>query len=409
MELYRRERYLQKIRAFYHDEGIIKVITGVRRCGKSCLMQTIAEELRESGVAGENIVYLDLDRRGYRSIKTPDALERLIDSRIPASGRVYLFIDEVQNVEGYEELVNGYRTDGGFSIFLTGSNSYLLSGELATKLTGRYLEFELFTLDFAEYLGMKRMLGKPIDANRDAEFTDYILAGGFPKAVEYDELADKRTYVRGVIQEIFEKDIRKNRKIRHVSVFNAVRDYLINNFGATTSVGNLLEHFNKVEGVTIGRETLNRYVQILVDAKILYPCGRFDAKSRKSLLGEQKYYLADLGFYFALNTDNRINYGPVLENIVFQYARSRGYAVSVGRIGALECDFVLRDAALDYAYVQVAMTIADKDTENREYRALEKIRDAYPKYVMTLDRLLQRRNGVRHVNLVDFMAEERLF
>lgn len=410
MKLYRRERYLAKIRGFYHDEGIIKVISGVRRCGKSCLMRTIAEELMEQGVPAERITYIDLDARGNRRVRTPDQLEKLIDSHPAEPGKTqYLFIDEVQNVKGFEELINGYRTDGGYSIFITGSNSYLLSGELVTKLTGRYLEFELFTLDFSEYLGMKDHLGKPVDANRDAEFNNYILEGGFPKAVEYDSLADKRTYVRGVIQEIFEKDIKRNIKVRNVSVFNAVRDYLVNNFGATTSISNLLAYFNDVEKVPIRRETLNRYIQILVDAKILYRCSRLDMKSRRSLAREEKYYLSDLGLYFALNTDNRINYGPVLENVVYRYARSMGYEASVGRIGRLECDFVLRDQALDYSYVQVAMTIADRSVEDREYRALERIRDSYPKYVLTMDRLLQKRSGIVHANIVDFVAEERQF
>ena len=409
MQLYRRERYLRKIRGFYHDEGLIKVITGVRRCGKSCLMQTIALELEESGVSKDNIVYLDLDSRAYRRVKTPDDLEALIDAHMPQSGKAYLFIDEIQNVPNFEELLNGYRTDGGCSIFITGSNSYLLSGELATKLTGRYLEFDLFTLDFSEYLEMKGMLHKRADPSPDAELRNYILEGGFPKALEYDSLADKRAYVRGVIQEIFEKDIKRNSKIRHVSVFNAVRDYLINNFGATTSIKRLLDYFNDVEGVPMKRETLNRYIEILENAKILYRCPRFDMKSRRSLRGDQKYYLADLGFYFALNADNRINYGPVLENMVYQYARSMGYATSVGKVGKLECDFVLRDDEQDYAYVQVAMTISDTETEDREYAPLERVRDSYPKYVMTLDRLLQHRGGIRHVNLVSFIINEQSF
>lgn len=409
MKRYRREKYLNKIRGFYHDEGIIKVIEGVRRCGKSCLMETIADELIEAGIPEQNIVYIDLDSRKNRSVKTPDQLEALIDTQAPHDGRTYLFIDEIQNVEGFEDLINGYRTDGGYSIFITGSNSYLLSGELVTKLTGRCLTFELFTLDFSEYLGMKRHLGKAVDANLDVEFTNYIIEGGFPKAVEYDSLADKQAYARGVIQEIFEKDIKGRKKIRHVSVFNTVRDYLINNYGATTSVTNLLEHFNNIEKVPIKRETLNRYIEILESAKILYRCPRFDMKSKKSLRGEQKYYLADLGFYFTLNTDNRINYGPALENIVYQYSAAGGYSVSVGRVGKLECDFILRRHAQDYTYVQVSRTIASESTENREFAPLEAVRDSFPKYVMTLDRLLQQRNGIHHVNIVDFIANEQTF
>lgn len=406
MRVYHREKYLRSIRGFYHDEGLIKVISGVRRCGKSCLMLSIIDELRESGVPERNIVFIDLDARGNRKVKTVDELEELIDSSTPsdAEGTKYLFIDEIQNVEGFERLVNGYRTDGGWSIFITGSNSYLLSGELATHLTGRYLEFELYTLDFAEYLGMKRYLGKEVDSNLMSEFTEYLRFGGFPKAVEYDSEGDKRAYIRGVVQEIFEKDVKRSNKIKNVSVFNAVCDYVINNFGSTTSLKNLLAHFNDVEKVPIKRETLNRYIQILVDAKIVYRCQRFDMKSHKSLTRDEKYYLADLGFYFALNTDARINYGPVLENITYLYLRSLGYMMSVGRIGNLECDFVARKAFGDYSYIQVAMTIVSRETEDREYRPFEKIKDSYPRYLFTLDPLLQRRDGVRHLNLMEFIA-----
>lgn len=239
MRLFPRENYLKKIRGFYHDDGMIKVITGVRRCGKSCLMQCIAEELRAEGVDDEHIVFFDLDRYGYRSVKAPEQLEALIEPLLAVSGTKYLFIDEVQSVEGFEDVLNGFCTEGGFSIFITGSNSYLLSGELATKLTGRYIEFEMQTLDFGEYCQMKRFLGLPVNPNPVAEFDAYILEGGFPKAMDYPQLTDKRAYVAAVIQEIFEKDIRRRVKIKNVSVFNQVRDYVINNFGATTSIANI--------------------------------------------------------------------------------------------------------------------------------------------------------------------------
>ena len=410
MRLFPRENYLKKIRGFYHDDGMIKVITGVRRCGKSCLMQCIAEELRAEGVDDEHIVFFDLDRYGYRSVKTPGQLEALVEPLLAISGMKYLFIDEVQNVEGFEDVLNGLRTEGGFSIFITGSNSYLLSGELATKLTGRYIEFEMQTLDFGEYCQMKRFLGLPIDPNPVAEFDAYILEGGFPKAMDYPRLADKRAYVAAVIQEIFEKDIRRRVKIKNVSVFNQVRDYIINNFGTTTSLANIQSDLESKQGVKVKRETLARYLQILEDAKTVGKCARFDLKSRKSLRGEQKYYLADLSFYFALNTDNRINYGPVLENIVYRYALAQGCKVSVGRIGKLECDFVLRNPEMGYAYVQVAMTImADRATEEREYRPFQQIRDNYPKYLLTRSDPIQQRDGIIHANIPEFMQEGRTF
>ena len=409
MGVYKRENYLQYIRGFYHDNDLIKVITGVRRCGKSCLMESIAQELHENGIDDNHIVYLDLDLRKYRKIKTADQLEKLIDERTPKEGKTYLFIDEVQNVTDFEEVVNAFRGEGRHSIFITGSNSYLLSGELVTKLTGRYIEFEMFPLTFDEYLGMKEFLGKTISHDIVGEFDEFLRQGGFPKALQYDNPEDRRTYIASVIAEIFQKDIKKRIKIRNVAAFQSVQTYLINNFGTTTSLSNLLKDMDKA-GIHIKRETLSRYITILKDAKILCECNRFDLKSRRSIGGEQKFYLSDLGFYFATNTDNRINFGPSLENIVYIYARAHGYSVSIGRIGALECDFIFRRGDADYAYAQVAMTItADKATEDREYNSLEKIRDNYPKFVLTRNDIIQRRNGIIHENLPDFMKRCHAF
>lgn len=409
MTLFKRENYLNKIRAFYNDSEIIKVITGVRRCGKSSLMKTIVGELKDNGVKEDNIIFLDLDSREYRKIKTDDQLDELLESKATAEGLKYVFIDEIQNVSNFEEVVNAYRGDGDFSIFITGSNSYLLSGELATKLTGRYIEFEMFPLSFEEYLDIKKFYGKPVDANLAVELNNYLLEGGFPLAIQYDNLADKRTYVKSVITEIFEKDIKSRIKIKNREAFVKVRDYIINNYGATTSITNLQEALAK-DGLTIKRTTLDRYIKALVDAKIIYECKRFDMKSKKSLTGEKKYYLADTSFYFATNTDNRINYGPALENIVYIYARSRNYEVSIGKIGKLECDFILRDNNLNYSYVQVSYTINEsKETEDREYRPLESINDNYPKYVITTDYLLQQRNGINHVNLMEFISNKKEF
>ena len=409
MNYYKRENYLRKIRGFYEDTGLIKVITGVRRCGKSCLMGTIAEEMRERGTDDAHIVYLDLDSRPYKNITTPDHLERIIDEKTPSSGTTYLFIDEIQNVKNFEEVINAFRVEGRHSIFITGSNSYLLSGELVTKLTGRYIEFEMFPLTFDEFLGMKGFLGKGISANLVDEFDQYLRDGGFPKAVQYDSADDRRTYIESVVAEIFKKDIRRRIKIRNLSVFQKVQTYLVNNFGATTSLDNLLDDLEKAE-THIKRETLNRYIGILKDAKILYECSRFDLKSRRSIRGEQKYYLSDLGFYFATNTDNRINYGPALENVIYTYARSLGYAASIGRIGTLECDFILRRGDTGYAYVQACMTMMnDRKTEDREYAPLEKIRDNYPKYILTRNDPIQQRNGIIHRNLPEFMRASTAF
>ncbi len=409
MDWFPRENYLKKIRDFYHATDIIKVITGVRRCGKSCLMETIADELKKGGIPEENINYFDLDSKDYNKITKADQLEHLIQGVQGAEGTKYLFIDEVQNVEGFEIVLNGFRGTGEWSIFITGSNAYLLSGELMTKLTGRYIEFEMFPLSFEEYEEIKKFYGKEIAADRQQELQNYVLEGGFPRTILLDSMAAKRRYVQSVIDEIYEKDIRRRLKIRNKSTFETVQKYIINNFGATTSLKSLKKAIERT-GTPVSEATIARYIKALLDAKILCECSQFDMKSKKSLSGEKKYYLADLSFYYVKNTDNRINYGPVLENITYIYARSHDYSVSVGRIGKLECDFILRDNEMRYSYVQVSYTIAlSKETEDREYRPLESIKDNYPKYVVTIDPLLQQRNGIAHINLVDFMKNGKEF
>ncbi len=402
--IYKRQYYIDKIKGFYKSD-LIKVITGIRRCGKSCFLLSVMEDLKNSGVSENDIIYLNLDKRGFTGIKTPEALEAALDERIKDDNFKYIFIDEIQNVEGFEQVVNAFREDGNFSVFITGSNSYLLSGELVTKLTGRYVEIEMFPLNFREYLEMKDFLGKEVKRNLTAEFTEYIRYGGFPKVLEFDRADDKELYVRGVIEQILGKDVSGHRIIRNKIVFDRVMNYVINNFGATTSLSAVAEYMEKNEKITVKKETLNKYLDILEKAKIIYKCPRFDIKSKKSLKGEQKYYLADLGIYFSRNVDARINYGPVLENIVYTYLSAKGYKISVGSIGKLECDFITRTED-EYRYIQVAMTVMDPATEDREYKPFLSIRDNYPKYLLTLDPLLQKRDGVIHKNVMDFIAED---
>ena len=409
-DLYKREKYLSKIRGIYHECEIIKVLTGVRRCGKSSIMNLIAGELNANGISEENIIYINLDQKPYDKIETADALDDVISQNITSNGVNYLFIDEIQNIKGFEKVINSWREEGNISIFITGSNSYLLSGELVTKLTGRYIEFNILPLTFDEYLNMKRYLGKQISSDNLIELRNYIYDGGFPYVLRLNSLNDKRIYVQNLINEIYEKDIKKRIKIRNRSAFEVIMKYVINNFGSTTSIQNMVDDLYK-NGTHIKRETIIRYINALVNAKILLPCDRFDMKSRKSLSGEKKFYLSDLSFYYALNTDNRINFGPVLENIVYTYASSRDYMISVGRIGKLECDFILRDNEMNYSYVQVAYTILqNKETEDREYKPLESITwDNYPKYLLTTDTMLQKRNGIIHANLLEFIIDNKRF
>ena len=315
-DLYKRERYLAKIRGFYHETEIIKVLTGVRRCGKSSIMNLIMQELLDCGIKQDNILYFNLDKKKYRKIKTPDQLDELISDNSSALGTKYLFIDEIQNVKGFEEVINGWREEGDFSIFITGSNSYLLSGELVTKLTGRYIEFNIMPLSFDEYIKIKEFFGQSVSTDNLTELRNYINEGGFPYTVKLSSIDDKRTYVQDLIDEIYEKDIKRRIKIRNRSAFDSLMKYIINNYGSTTSIQNIVDDFVKNKN-SIKRDTIIRYINALLSAKVIMQCDRFDMKSRKSLNGEKKYYLSDLSFYYALNTDNRINYGPALENMLF--------------------------------------------------------------------------------------------
>lgn len=407
MELYRRENYLKRIRGFYDDTNIIKVITGIRRCGKSSLLKSIKEELKEKGVNEKDIIFIELDKKEFKEISTAKQLEKEIDKRITDEDFKYLFIDEVENVKNFEPVINAYREEGNISIFITGSNSYLLSGELITKLTGRYIEFEMMPLNFYEYIEMKKFLNKEINANIYIEFDEFIKNGGFPGALLYDNYEEKITYISSVVNQIFEKDIKNNNKIKDVALFEVIEKFIINNFGSIISVSSIYEYLVKQLKTKVDRRTIKRYIDILEKAKIIYSCDLFDIKSKIVLKGEKKYYLADFSIYYTANTDNRISYGPMLENIMFNYLKSKNYNLSVGKIGKLECDFIARKDFDKYFYIQVSKSIVDEKVEEREYKPFYEIKNMYPKYLFTSDILLQKRDGVINENIANFIYNNK--
>ena len=403
-KIYPREKYLSKIRPFY-DSDIVKVITGIRRAGKSSILKSIIDELITRGLSNR-IIYLPLDKRGYKDIITPEQLEKKIEECIKDSEKYYLIIDEVQNVKGFEKIILQYEEEG-YSVFLTGSNSYLLSDEISTKLTGRYITFEIYTLDFYEYLEMKKFFNKKINENIYEEFNSYIIEGGFPKAIEFDDLSSKQLYTREIISEIFNKDVKTRNRISNKALFERVQSYIINNYTAPFSLKNFYDSLLET-GINTKLTTLKNYIEILKKAKIIYECNRFDLKSKKSLVRDQKYYLADLALYFSFNTNNNLNYGPSLENLVYLYLVSNGYQVSVGKIGKFECDFIVRKQDGDYAYIQVTYSMTgNKKVKEREYRPFREIRDGYPRYIISLDIFKDQQEGVHHINAIDlFLGKE---
>ena len=406
-KLYKREQYLNKIRGFYNDTETIKVITGIRRCGKSSLLETIIEELKENGANDNDIIEIKLDKRPNKDIKTPEKLDKLIESYINDNNFKYIFIDEIQNVKGFEEVIESYRSENNYSIFITGSNSYLLSGELITKLTGRKIEIEMLPLNFYEYIDMKKFLNIEIKENVYEEFEQYIREGGFPGALNYNNESDRKLYVQNILDDIFIKDIKANQKIKNSELYKNIQRYIINNFGSMISASSIQKYYNSIN-INVDTRTIEKYIKLLCNAKILYPCDTFDIKSKISLSGEKKYYLADLSIYFLYNTDNRVNYGPVLENILHNYLISKGYKLSVGRIGKLEVDFIARYQNDNYFYIQVSKNIEDDKTTEREYRPFYDIKDMYPRYLFLLDLIIKDNiDGIKNVNIVKFIANNQ--
>ena len=406
-KLYKRELYLSKIRGFYNDPETIKVITGIRRCGKSSLLETIIEELKESDIKEKNIIEIKLDKRPNKNIKTAEQLDKLIETYINDNDFKYIFLDEIQNVNGFEEVIESYRNEKNYSIFITGSNSYLLSGKLITKLTGRKIEIEMLPLNFYEYIDMKRFLNIEEKDSIYEEFNEYIREGGFPGALNYSNEQDRKLYVRNILDDIFIKDIKANQKIKNSETFQNIQRYIINNFGSMISAPSIQKYYNSIN-ISIDIRTIEKYISLLCDAKIIYPCNTFDIKSKISLSGEKKYYLADLSIYFLYNTDNRFNYGPILENILHNYLISKGYNLSVGKIGKLEVDFIDRYQNDNYFYIQVSKNIDNEKTAEREYRPFYEIKDMYPRYLFLLDLIIKDNiDGIKNVNIAKFIANNQ--
>ena len=335
MQVYRREKYLKAIRGFYHDEGMIKVIMGVRRCGKSCLMRSIADELVESGVPESAIVFIDLDARGNRSVKTPDRLEALIDSSTPAraGGTKYLFVDEIQNVEGFEDLINGYRTDGGWSIFITGSNAFLLSSDLATLFTGRTFELEVFPFSFSEFC---EYYGR---TDVDDAFDDYALQGGMSGSYLYKNPVQRFKYIADVFRTLVMRDIVQRHNVRNKVMLDKIGDFMLDNVSNITSARSVANALGS-GGSAPNHKTVGAYIGYLCDAFALYRIRRYDIRGKKYLAFGVKYYLADHSFKYALLGTRDMDWGRTYENIVAIELLRRGYEVYVGTLYKKEIDFV---------------------------------------------------------------------
>jgi hypothetical protein len=398
MKELKRERYLSRIRPFYDDRDVIKVLTGVRRCGKSTMMRQIIEEIGASVADERAIVYVDLDSKKNLKVRTRDSLERLIDSGFEGyDGDRYLFVDEIQNVKGFEPLINAYRNDG-VSVFITGSNSYLLSGELVTKLTGRYVEFRIFTFSLSEVRALYLQNG--MDFNPADAFQDYLVNGGYPKSFSYPDSESRSLYIRSVIDETIKKDVLKSRKVRNKALLSKILDYILSTPGAEISSTSIADYLRS-EKIRTTPNTVNRYLDMIYASKLADRCMRFDIYGKKAMKTHYKSYVADISLHTSYpNRGHDLRMGQIIENIVFNELNARGYDVQVGKLKTSEIDFVVSDGR-GLAYVQVTYLMPTSDTEDREERPLLRIDDNYPKYIISMDPIALDRKGIKRLRLVE--------
>ena len=398
-----RKSYVDQILPFA-DMPLVKILTGVRRCGKSTIMLMLMDELKKRGIPESRIVRFNFDTLEWHNADAMQVFDQ-IKSKLSPDGRTYLFLDEIQEIENWERLVNTFMEETAYDvdIFVTGSNSKMMSSEISTYLTGRYVSFRIHPLSFAEYLEFRKQYGALYDLN--GEFLNYIEYGGFP-AVHLKPLTRDEAYV--IVRDIYNTtiltDIVKRNQIRKVDQLERIVKFAFDNIGNTFSA-NSIKGYMQSQNRKIDVETVYNYLAKLESAYILNRCPRQDLHGREILKTQEKYYLADTAFKHAVLGYRRDDISQVLENIVYLELQRRGYEVYVGKLGTKEVDFAAEKQGGNI-YVQVAYLIADRETQEREFGNLLKINDNFPKFVFSMDEVDMSQKGIVHLNIKDFLLKK---
>ena len=397
-----REKYLSKIRPFY-DQDLIKVIMGIRRCGKSVILLQIIDELKEKGIPESQIIYINFENEDYSFIKDDLDLHNYIKEKIINTEKYYLFFDEIQNVEHWEKAINSFKASKNVSIFITGSNSDLLSGELATHIAGRYVSFKVYPFTFKEVCELKNLTDKQ---DIETAFNDYIIWGGMPQRFMMTDEFQVRTYLTDVYDSILVKDIISRFNIKDLDLFNRVVEYIVTTPSQNFSADNLSNYFANKDDREVSKNTLYNYLEYMAKAMLVNKAERYDVRRKRILTGKYKYYLTDLGLGQIKNTGKRLQIGAYLENIVYNELISAGYDVKIGGIDKGEIDFIATRFK-EKIYIQVAYILADDSVVEREFGAFKTIEDNFPKYVLTMDKLDFSQDGIIHKNIIDWLLEDR--
>lgn len=400
----KRDEYIKQIVPFI-DKDVIKVLTGIRRSGKSVMLKLLMEELKNRGINENQFIYINFENLKYRNLKNYERLYDFILNKVDDKYKsYYIFLDEIQEVEEWERCVNSLRVDEDFNfdIYITGSNAKLLSGELSTYLAGRYIEFIVYPFSFKEFFEIIQEKNQEIKVKE--AFQKYVKFGGMPflHNLDYNFEASMQ-YLQDLYASIILKDITQRNNIRDTNLLERIINYIVMNIGNTFSATSISKFF-KSENRKVATETILNYIKACEEAFLVYRVARNDLLGKKILNVNEKYYIADHGIREAIMENNQKNINQVLENIVYFEMLRRGYNIKIGKVDNLEINFVCKKND-ETMYIQVSYLLASEDTKEREFSVLENIKDNYPKYVLSMDEFDMSRNGIKHVNLIEFLVK----
>lgn len=397
-----RERYLKVIRPFYQQD-LIKVLIGIRRSGKSVILTQIMDELRETGIKEDHIIYINFENFDYEPYTEPKKLNQLIKSKIKDKEKYYLFFDEIQNVDKWEKVINSFRATMNVSIFITGSNSDLLSSDLATHIAGRYVSFKVTPFTFKEVCEYKN-ISLDDTGNVEKEFIDFVEWGGMPQRLMQEDELSTKTYLQDIYDSIIIKDIVKRFNIKDIDLLNRIVTYILTTPSQTFSASSLSDYFQSVSR-KVSLETVYNYINYIMRSMLIEKAERYDIRGKKILTGKYKYYLTDLGFTKILSDGKKAQMGSYLENIIFNELISRGYTVNIGNTDNGEVDFIAIKFK-EKIYVQVTYYLNDDKVVKREFGAYNQIEDNYPKYILSMDKFDLSQDGIIHKNIIDWLLEK---
>ena len=396
-----RERYLREIRPFYKQE-LIKVLIGIRRSGKSVILTQIMNELQADGIDEKHIIYINFEDFDFDEYTDPKKLHTYVKNKIIDKKKYYIFFDEIQNVNTWEKVVNSLRATKNTSIFITGSNSDLLSSDLATHIAGRYVSFKITPFTFKEVCELLNIVDKK---DVEEEFSDYVKWGGLPQRFMQTDDMSKKTYLNDIYDSIIIKDVVQRFGVKNIDLLNRIATYLLTTPSQVFSPESIKKYFESTSrGVSL--ETLYNYLDYFVRANLISKADRYDIRGKRILTGKYKYYLTDLGFTHILSEGKKSQIGAYLENVVYNELIARGYNINIGSIDNGKIDFIATRFE-EKIYIQVTYLLDDENVSEREFGAYKQIEDNYPKYVLSMDKFDFSQNGIIHKNIIDWLLEEK--